>query len=416
MIRKLTGVTLGAVAIALVACGGSGSDGGERSPTVSASPTPAPVTASPTPTPGPSLELGIYSVGVDGSGLRLLLPGFITRDATPDGRYVAGAEFCAYPGHLQIVETQSGTANQVATFAGIVARIKISPDGGKIIVAEQSPEHPITPLLYLVDADGEGRPQALFEGWDVEWSPDGSRIRIIDRPPDNQDWTLSVFEVTTGVTILVDSAPVIFSAKWSPDSSKLAYSTGSDAAISDSQLWLWDRGTGLTRSLETGGNPVVWWPDGQSIVVVEPGGQNTPMVRIPIDGSSSIALGEQSRFAISSSGELIARRIFTGAEQTELRIAGAESEVVVTGLVQPAGHLSFSPDSEVLAFTGQEFSRDEGGLVVDATGVNVYTVQVDGSNVRRIADTVQSVILGWTPDGKVLFASVLGAGCERPFD
>jgi hypothetical protein len=140
-----------------------------------------------------------------------------------------------------------------------------------------------------------------------------------------------------------------------------------------------------------------------------------PIVRLWIDGSNSIALGEESGFAISPNGEFVGRRIFTELQKTELHIARGDIEVVVPGPVEPAGDMAFSPESQVLAFIGREYSRDEDGVVVDSTGVNAYTVNADGSNVRKIADAVQSTILGWTPDGRVLFASVRGTGCEQPF-
>jgi Tol biopolymer transport system component len=100
---------------------------------------------------------------------------------------------------------------------------------------------------------------------------------------------------------------------------------------------------------------------------------------------------------------------------TQLRITGDGNEIIVPGAVEPAGDMAFSPDSRTLAFIGQEFTRSASGQIVDATGVNVYVVNAGGSDVRKLADTVQSVILGWAPNGSVLFASVRGTGCEEPF-
>jgi WD40 repeat protein len=302
----------------------------------------------------------------------------------------------------------------LATFAGIVAQIAIAPDGQTVMVAEVSPEHPSAALLYLVDSDGHASPEPLFEGWDAEWSPNSRHIRLINVPSDTADSTLSVYEVATSQTITLESARRVWTAKWSPDSTRLAYSTGSDGALADGETWLWDRVTGHTRLLAEG-TVVAWFPDGLSLAVIKSGGQNVPLERVWLDGSSAVALGEESGFAISPNGEFIARRIFTEPQKTELRIASGGIELVVPGPVEPAGDMAFSPDSKTLAFIGQEYTRNAGGAIVDATGVNAYTVSVDGTNVRKVAETAQSAILGWTPEGAVLFASVRGVGCEEPF-
>jgi DNA-binding CsgD family transcriptional regulator len=381
--------------------------------TISPTPAPSSLVPSTVPTPRPSLDLGVYSVASDSQALRTLLPGFKTRDVTPAGRYIAGAEFCAAPGHLELVDTQSGITRQLATFDGIVARIEIAPDGNHVLAGVQSPEHSQTPLLYLIPTQGEASPLPLFEAWDAEWSPDSHYIRLIDAPVTGES-TLSLYEVATGANTTLVSAPYLSSAIWSPDSAVIAYSTAIDSTGAPNELFLWDRITGTSESLPIKGVPAAWFPDGQSIAVLEPGGQNSPVTRVWIDGSRSELLGEASGFAISPDGSTIARRIFTEPQKTELRITGKGSEIVIAGPVEPAGDMAFSPDSRALAFIGQEYHRS-GGQIVDATGINPYVVNADGSNVRKLADTVQSVILGWTANGDVLFASVRGTGCEEPF-
>ncbi len=104
----------------------------------------------------------------------------------------------------------------------------ISPDGTRValVTIDQDPRHAayVDSLVVIGTRDGRGR--ALVRGHDVavpRWSPDGSRIAYLARPPGEEFRQLFVRTLGGGVRRLTRARGEVIDAAWSPDGRTIAY-------------------------------------------------------------------------------------------------------------------------------------------------------------------------------------------------
>ncbi len=137
-------------------------------------------------------RVNLYAMNVDGSDLRMVLPGYATASWSPDGSKIAF--------HRIYEQYEEG---------------------------QEEPQY--HEYIGTINADGTG--YTVFEGQlDVvdnppAWSPDGSKITWTDYAPGDQNrLTLRVANADgTDVQILYNTSNNIFSHAWSPDSSKIIF-------------------------------------------------------------------------------------------------------------------------------------------------------------------------------------------------
>jgi WD40 repeat protein len=191
---------------------------------------------------------------------------------------------------------------------------------------------------------------------------------------------------------------------WSPDGSKIAFSSSRDTCVSNpdvcnSQIYTINAdGTNLTRITNdpfNESNPA-WSPDGSKIAVEAAGitvfnadGTNpTPLTSDPEDASPAWS-PDGTKIAFSPSRD--------GNREVYVMNADGTNQTNLTNNLGQDGSPSWSPDGTKIAFTS---SRD--GYVA------VYTMNADGTNQTRLNNS--SAANGgepvWSPDGtKIAFDS-----------
>ena len=154
----------------------------------------------------------------------------------------------------------------------------ISPDGTRVVYA-----NPDDRGLYTVDALG-GKPtlilrfdQAQWTQWPA-WSPDGSRIAVIDLvegPSGDVNGLIVVNPDGTGRVVKIDdlgvgnrtNPGVALGLVWSPDGSRLAF-FGFSYAGQLGRIYVVDTETWTVQQLTNGGRWPTWSPDGSRIAFV----------------------------------------------------------------------------------------------------------------------------------------------------
>jgi len=243
--------------------------------------------------------------------------------------------------------------------AAIVPEGAWSPDGTRILLlAARRGDASAAPFhfpLYVIDADGthERRLIDIAVLPDVRWSPDGKSV--LARNGD----ALLVIDTTTGTHRRLASATS--SAQWSPDGARIVAGDGDGIYVIDAG------GSHLTRLAHLGmrERDPVWSPDAKSIAFVADGwfvmdasGANKKRVsRLP---------AERVRWSPDGAHLLVAGG--GGAYVCDAR--GANSHVLATG---------YGPILDPV------FTRD-GRRVVFRTREKLYSVNVDGSDLRTIDD------------------------------
>ena len=187
--------------------------------------------------------------------------------------------------------------------------------------------------LFVVDvaASAPGRmPEAvqITDGdWDDQypcWSPDGSEIAFVSyREPDRHDvlWLLKDIWVVPAAggepRKLTRSSGPAGCPRWSPDGTTIAYvghEWGSESLARTTHVLVVPATGGTPRVLTADldrsvsyppygpPNALDWTPDSQSLLCIAADRGNMPVVRVALDGSTSIAIGgERSATGLSQS-------------------------------------------------------------------------------------------------------------------
>jgi Tol biopolymer transport system component len=279
-------------AVAMVACGGSGT-AASASPSTAPGSTISPPSATPPSTAsGPGTiaftkytkrSLDVYVVHSDGTGLRRLAEDARGPAWSPDGSKIAFVT----PSGVYIMNAD-GSGRRFVTSApasGWAASLAWSPDGTRIVFSDAGG-------LAVVNADGSGRKRVITASSGVyifapAWAPDGrilfgkrsgdlGEICSLDPKgpidPDGQGWT---------VVAATASPPSSSSFSLSPDGKWLAiWDEGSSRLIrtpaggSGTAIVLVD---GLSQYLGLGSVRSTWSPDGSRIAL----GNDSRMWQVP---------------------------------------------------------------------------------------------------------------------------------------
>jgi Tol biopolymer transport system component len=286
---------------------------------------------------------GVESLGVIGWAVGL----------SPDGSRLLIADDTARDG-LAIVGTDGTTVTSAPRAHGgdgMGETAVWSPDGSKVAYAAppgfSSMYTERYRRLFVMDADGTNAHRlpyyALggppFAG-NVRWSPDGSQIAFAGltspaEPYDRAIYVVSGDGVGTARRIVIADPDVRRPTQpaWSPDGSKFAF-TAVDARGASALYVMNVDGTDV-RLVAAGGHDPVWSPDGTMLAFRADGRYWSA----PADGGVRTAL---------------------------------------TGRMDFAGGLSWSPDSKMLVYAG----GDE--LFTVGSGTDVFAVRADGSGRRRL--------------------------------
>jgi Tol biopolymer transport system component len=247
--------------------------------------------------------------------------------------------------------------------------------------------------LVTLDADATGYRdltpgQQTFYASDQDgsWSPDGSRIVFASHRNSNVSTEIYVMDgdgsmvrrltndgpngVQSTSAEVFDHAPV-----WSPSGGTIAYLKSVRGMV---DVWLMRPDGSDQRQLTSdGGNKasLAWSPDGAR-VTYETGGA---VFAVPGGDGLRVRLAEGAGLAWSPDGRRIA---YVNAEG--LWVAGADGRDPTRASTMPAGSPSWSPDGSRIAFVGTRVYPELASKFGAPARQDVYTVQPDGSGLRRL--------------------------------
>jgi Tol biopolymer transport system component len=294
------------------------------------------------------------------------------------------------PAGSQLIELDL-TSGQVHTLfqapeGSWLGSARMSPDGRQILLAYAPPASEGRPQfgysdLYLLAADGSGKPQPLLERERVDesffhptWAPDGKSIYFTHLYWIEGDNSASAFQndilradIASGVrTVVVESAlwPAV-----SPDGSSLAYLTA-DPRSQANDLYLTDQ-------------------DGSSPTPVVMADEQAPVDEhlFTVDGEGLIFSMVNTEPAASSSwwerffGTGVALAHSVPSDWYSISLEGGEP-VRLTQMNDIGLSGDLSPDGNHLAF-------------ISATGF--YVMRVDGSELTRVMENVTVGTVDWVP-------------------
>ncbi|MDJ0776571.1 MAG: DUF4347 domain-containing protein [Gammaproteobacteria bacterium] len=191
--------------------------------------------------------------------------------------------------------------------------------------------------------------------------------------------------------------------RWSPDGSKIAFTSESGAG-GDRDIYVMNAdGTGVT-ALTTDGTftdeQPVWSPDGSMLAITSNrDGDNEIFIIDATDGSVIRQLtsdaGADQRPTWSPDGSQIAWTSDRGGD-FDIWVANADGSGVPTRLTSAGGDDTqpvWSPDGSKILFTSLRDGNE-----------NIYVMDADGNNQNQLtSDTGSDRIGGWSPDGSKIF-------------
>ncbi len=141
-----------------------------------------------------------------------------------------------------------------------------SPDGSRIAYSGRTLREGVANrTVFIVNADGSGRPTVLDGHWEgVAWSPDGRRLVLLGFPdPEDARFDLYTMDPDGSEPVqLTDDATIERTPSWSPDGSRILFG---DGAGSDQDVYVMDAdGSGVRMLTDRRGWDFipVWSPDG----------------------------------------------------------------------------------------------------------------------------------------------------------
>jgi len=306
----------------------------------------------------------VYTAAVDGRELRPLpLPSKAQGIAlSPDWEHVA----YLLEDKLYIAHNDGSGAQPVAAgFTYAVLSPGWSPDSGRLVFIRAHQEGERKPVAELaeVKVDGSGTRTIVevdnsVSPFSLVWYPDGRRLA----------WqfgrTLRVIYVETGE--VTEVAPEAGNPAWSPDSSRIAFSTKDGLTTIKA-----DGSQREVISTRTWPRAVAWSPDGRRLAFAY----------------------DDRRWGVGSVGLYVVN--VDGRNERLLFTVTAEHPASESAI----GDILWSPDGRRFAFTAH---RD--------WNLSIFIADADGSGILELARSSSGRpvrLLGWSPDGlRIAFVSL----------
>jgi len=365
---------------------------------------------------------------------------------SPDGRMLVYASAASGNLDLYLLRVGGDRAIPLTTDPADDSRPAFSPDGERIAFRSERDGGG----LFVMGATGESVRRVTDAGFDATWSPDGKQLAyategVLDPISRDSESELWVVDVNTGKRHrLVESDAV--QPAWSRRGDRIAYwaNTGGQR-----DLWTVAAAGGepvaVTQDAATDWSPE-WSPDGRWLYFSSDRGGSYNLWRIPIDPEKGSAAGAPQPVTtgvrsmgyarLSADGSRLSAMAYERSfEQSIYAIDPSDPirlELRRTLRNPSARWCSLSPDGNhlacntatapedllVLSSDGREMRRLTSDLDKDRVGVwdpsgkrlafasarsgrwQMWTIGVDGSDLRQVTDVGDSLIGAWTPDGK----------------
>jgi dipeptidyl aminopeptidase/acylaminoacyl peptidase len=300
-----------------------------------------------------------------------------------------------------------------------VSSPQIAPDGRQIIFTRggvDAVNDRRYSALWIMDADGS-RKRFLTKGSSATWSPDGTRIAYVapGEPRGSQIFVrwMDAEGATTQVTRVERGAGNL---RWSPDGTRIAFSM----SVEDAEPWSvtlpprpeganWTEGPKIVRRLDYRADRQGFVDTSHSHLFVVPADGGTPrqLTDGEWDHSGPEWTPDGREILFSSLREEESDWMWRESEIYAVEVEGGNIRQLTHRHGPDSGPLP-SPDGQLIAYQGQDFSHDtyvENGL---------FVMNTDGSDPRRIAGELGRSLgrLTWAPDGSGLYfnTSMKGTG------
>src|SRR5919109_161189 len=188
-----------------------------------------------------------------------------------------------------LIAIQSNQSALAGTFPG--------PNGQIAFVRGVNGE-PETYEIYIMNADGNGQTRLTDDpafDTDPSWSPDGTKIAFSSNREDDNSEIYIMNSDGSGQTRLTDNSADDFSPSWSPDGEKIAFVTDRDNGNFDIYIMNADDGSGQTRLTDNSAEPS-WSPDSEKIAFTSNRDSGGIFVMNADDGSGQTRLTDNSAF------------------------------------------------------------------------------------------------------------------------
>lgn len=362
-----------------------------------------------------SCNYDLFEINSDGTGLRQITNTPYIEwhpQYSPDGKYIAYASIEDGNRNLWLAKSDWSERVQLATDDGLGdVNIKWSPDGSKIVFVGHNwdNEHGDIAVVTLDYAPTTvGKLTQLTSGAAQElapsWSPDGTKIAYSTLV--NNEYRVWVMNADGSNQAEIPNAlyATAFVNAWNPDGTKVTFQKTDVASSSNKDVYTINiDGTGLTKLTTDGmheGSPA-WSPDGTKIVYVVDrdwsGGYDAWIMNA--DGSNKQQLTNDiyhpDYFAWSPDGTKLAYHTSVEGQIWVMNPDGS-GRMQLTFNEGYKAWPSWSPDGAKIAY-----------MSTLSGNIDIWMMNADGSGaIQLTSDSATDAYPAWSPDGKkIAFAS-----------
>ena len=260
----------------------------------------------------------------------------------------------------------------------------------------------VTTDIYRIRVDGTGLTRLTNAGtlnYNAAWSPDGSRIAFSsDRDGASDIYTMNADgSGQTRLTVGLDAWQPV----WSPDGSKIVFSSFDGAALNVDIYVMNADGSHQVRLTRTAGGDFEpsWSPDSRRIAFSSQRNVGEEIYIINADGTgehrlhADASLGSEQYPAWSPDGTRIAFTVIYSFGSEDIFVANADGSGVMQ-LAQGGEQPVWSPDGSKLVFQRISNCDDYG-----CYNSEIFSINADGSGATQLTFGRYDEEVAWSRDG-----------------